>query len=297
MKKILLSVIPLIIIVACSKPPTEEFRERQAKLLYKESLTLYEEGEYEDAILKFKEVLKYIDYLAPEQIKEIKYKLALSYYRKEDYINAVIYLEDFIMYYPKAEETEYAYYILVDSYYHIAPDAYRDQTYTKKAIEKAKEFIIKFPKSNYINKVKAILDKALMKIAKHQYLVAKFYEEYGYHYSAARRYKDLLINNYEYIDEEEVAFRYIKNLFLTRRQAEGEIYKYMEMIEVVREKLKEEKEEKDKLNNRIKFLKGQIERWRRIYREAEEEAKEAMRKYLELYGDNRYYKELEKWKN
>jgi len=219
------------LLLSCSKV-TEDYREKQAQALYRESLQLYEEGEYDDAIIKFKEALKYIDYLSPEQIRDIKYKMAISYYKKEDYIN-------------------------IESYLNVAPDAFRDQTYTEKAVEKAKEFLIKFPKSNYTEKVKNIMKKALQKIAKHEYLIARFYEDYGYYYSAARRYKDLLINSYEYIDEEEVAFRYIKNLFMTRRQ----------------------------------------ERWKSIYEKARDEANKAMEKYAEIYGKNKYYKELLKWKN
>ncbi len=297
MRNIKFYILPIVLLfISCSKP-TEDFRERQAKLLYRESIELFKEGEYNDAILKFKEVLKYIDYLTPEQIKEIKYKLALSYYRKEDYINAVIFLEDFIMYYPKAKEAEYAYYILVDSYFRIAPDAYRDQSYTNKAIEKAKEFLIRFPKSNYTDEITDIMEKAFRKIAMHEYLIARFYEDYGYHYSAAKRYKELLINSYEYIDEEEVAYRYIKNLLLTKDQAEKEIQIYRKLIETTRKKLKEEKMEKKKIKNRIEFLHSQINRWREVYKQAEEEASESMKKYLELYGRNEYYIKLEEWKN
>jgi len=285
------------LLLSCSKV-TEDYREKQAQALYRESLQLYEEGEYDDAIIKFKEALKYIDYLSPEQIRDIKYKMAISYYKKEDYINAVVFLEDFITYYPKAEETEYAYYLLIESYLNVAPDAFRDQTYTEKAVEKAKEFLIKFPKSNYTEKVKNIMKKALQKIAKHEYLIARFYEDYGYYYSAARRYKDLLINSYEYIDEEEVAFRYIKNLFMTRRQMEEEIEKYRSLIREAMKKYKEEKgKDREKIKNRINFYKSQIERWKSIYEKARDEANKAMEKYAEIYGKNKYYKELLKWKN
>ncbi len=285
------------LLLSCSKV-TEDYREKQAQALYRESLQLYKEGEYDDAIMKFKEALKYIDYLSPEQIKDIKYKMAVSYYKKEDYINAVVFLEDFVTYYPKAEETEYAYYLLIESYFHVAPDAYRDQSYTEKAVEKAKEFLIKFPKSNYTEKVKNIMKKALRKIARHEYLIARFYEDYGYYYSAAKRYKDLLINSYEYIDEEEIAFRYIKNLFMTGRQAEEEMEKYRSLIRETMEKYNEsEEEDKEKIKNRIEFYKRQIKRWKEIYEEARREAEKALERYAEIYGKNKYYKELLKWKS
>jgi len=56
-----------------------------------------------------------------------------------------------------------------------------------------------------------VLERAEKRLADHEYLVGKFYEDYGYYYSASLRYRDLLINYPEQVPQAEVFYRYIKS--------------------------------------------------------------------------------------
>ena len=284
----------LLLVVSCAKM-TEEKRARKAKELYAEAVSEYRKKEYDDAAQKFKEALKFMDYLTPDQIENARFLMGKSYYLDKDYVNAVVALEDYIFHYPKLPRTEEAYYMLIDSYIKVSPDPYRDQEYTWKALDKAREFLTKFPKSTFAPKIQELIDRAYTKIARHQYLIAKFYEDYGYHYSAALRYRELLVNFPQYVSEEEVAYRYIKNLIEADRQIEKVKDRIRDLIKEARKSLKKVRpEEREAVRRRIEFLEGEMRKWDRIKERALKEAVEALGKYREVYGENLYYRRLEK---
>ncbi len=291
----LLTFLTLLLLLGSCAKMSEEERARKAQEYYAEAIKAFKEKDYKDAAWNFNEALKFMDYLTPQQLENAKFLLGKSYYLKEDYVNAVVALEDYVFYYPKLPRTEEAYYMLVESYIKVSPDPYRDQEYTWKAIDKAKEFLSKFPNSPFAPKVQALIEEAYRKIAKHELFIAKFYEDYGYPYSAAVRYREILINFSKYISEEEVAFRYIRCLLLSDRQVELEKEKVRDLLEDTKDKLKELKgEERKAVERRIKFLESEIKRWEMIGKRAREEALETLRKYREVYGETKYYIELKK---
>ncbi len=295
MKRYLLFLVLLSVLLNGCAKMTEQKRAREASELYAKAMQAYREKDYEDAAWNFKEALKFMDYLTPKQIENARFLMGKSYYLDKDYVNAVVALEDYIFYYPKLNRTEEAYYMLIDSYIKVSPDPYRDQEYTWKAIDKAKEFLSKFPKSYFAPQVQTLIDEAYRKIAQHEFYIAKFYEEYRYTYSASVRYKELLINFAGYISESEVAYRYIKCLLNVDSQLNMEKDKLNEILDNLKDKLEDTKEEDVKLaiNRRIEFIRSEIKRWEEIGRRSKEEARRALERYREVYGETRYYKELE----
>ncbi len=283
----------MLMFIGCAKV-TEEKRAELATKLYSEGMSAYSRRDYKEAISKLSETLKYIDNLSPEEIKSAKYTLAESYYLRKDYVNAVVHFEDYLFYYPESPETERVYFMLVDSYMKIAPDAYRDRSYTYRAIEKAKDFLSRYPNSPYAERVIDLIGSAQTKIARHEYLVGRFYEDFGYYYSASLRYKDLLINFPEQVSEAEVLYRYIKSLLLVKEQAKRQETKYKRWIEDAKKQITQIKGEEDRkaVENRIKFFQGEIERWQRLSQESREEGLRLMERYRETYGENSFYREL-----
>ncbi|GBC88372.1 MAG: outer membrane protein assembly factor BamD [Hydrogenobacter thermophilus] len=295
MKRILFITL-LALVFGCAKM-TEEKRAKLAIEYYQEGMVAYANRDYSKAVERLKEALKYLENLTPQQIKDAKYVIAESYYMNKDYINAVVYFEDFLFYYPEVPESEKAYFMLVDSYMKVAPDPYRDQTYTLKAIDKAKDFLSRFPQSPYAERVRAIMEDAQRKLARHEYLIGRFYEDFGYYYSASLRYRDLLINYPEQVSDVEVSFRYIKSLLLVRLQAKREEEKYRKWIEEAQKHLKDAKSEEDKraIQRRIDFLEGEIQRWKKLAEESYEDGLKNMERYKSIYGENTYYRELKKY--
>ena len=165
------------------------------------------------------------------------------------------------------------------------------------AIDKAKEFLTKYPNSPYADRVISLIDDAQSKLAKHEYLIGRFYEDFGYYYSASLRYKNLLINYPEQVSEAEVLYRYIKSLLLVKKQAKKQEDKYKGWIEEAQKELKAVKSEEDKkaIQNRIAFLEGEIERWKKLAEDSRQEGLKLMEKYKEVYGENTYYKQLKEY--
>jgi len=287
-------IVAFLFLSGCAKLSEEE-RAEKAQELYSSALEAFKEGDYGTATWDFEEALKFMDYLTPSQIEEAKFLLGKSYYLDEDYVNAIVALEDYIFYYPKLARTEEAFYMLVDSYIKVSPDPYRDQEYTWKAIEKGKEFINKFPNSPYTPKVNKLIETAYRKIAQHEFLIAKFYEDYGYTYSAALRYKELMLNFSQYISKEEVFYRYIKSLLFVESQVRREKEKIMDLLTKTQKKLKSATEEERKaIERRISFLKKEIIRWEKIKENSLKEALSALAKFKEVYGETPLYKDLER---
>lgn len=283
----------LVLVSSCARI-TEEKREKLATENYFQGMSAYARKDYKEAISRLTEALRYMENLTPEQIKSAKYTIAESYYLRKDYINAIVYLEDFLFYYPESPEAERAYFMLVDSYMKVAPDAYRDQTYTFRAIEKAKEFLTRYPNSPYADRVIELIENAQRKIARHEYLVGRFYEDFGYYYSASLRYRNLLTNFPEEVSQAEVLYRYIKSLLLVKEQARRQEEKYRRWIESAMKELRSAKTEEDRkaIQNRIDFLNREIQRWKDLAEESRKEGLKQLEIYRQVYGDTPYYREL-----
>lgn len=280
-------------ISSCAKV-TQKEREERAINSYQAAILAYTNGDYSKAAHLFKRALKYLENLTPTQIENARYLLAKSYYLDKDYTNAIVELESFLFYYPAVPQVQEVEYMLISSYEHIAPDAYRDQTYTYKAIEMGKEFLSKYPNSPYANKVNDIILEAKKKIVEHDILIAKFYKDYGYYYPAAERYKDILINYPEYVPKEQMYYNLIKCLFLVPKQAKDEIEKYEDLYKKDEKKLKKAKEDKPYLERRAKFWSLQVKRWKDLQKQSYEEGKKYLNTFISVYGEIPRAKELQK---
>lgn len=279
---------------SCAKV-TQKEREERAIKGYQKGVEAFTNGDYSSAESNLSRALKYLENLTPKQIEMARFMLAKSYYLDKDYTNAIIYLESFLYYYPDSPEAPQATYMLIKSYYSIAPDAYRDQSYTYKSIELAKEFLSKYPNNPYDTEVRELIDKARQKIARHDELIAKFYEDYGFYYPAAQRYKNILINDARYVSKSKTYYRLIKNLLLVPKQAKRYEEKYEDMLKKDEDKLKHAKpDEKPYIERRIKFWKLQIKRWQDLSKKSIEEGLDYYKKYEKMFGQSPYLSKLQK---
>ena len=296
-KSLLLLVGGLSVFLASCGKPTEAEKAAEAKNAYAKGMELYKEGDYGDAIVYLRKAEAGMAYLSPEQIRKLKYRLALSLYKEGKYEDAILELEDYIYYYPTASNVEEAYLYLIKAYLKISPDAWRDQTYTEKALKLAQEFLQKFPNSKYLPQVEELIDEAKRKLVKHQYLIAKFYEDYGYYYPAAVRFEYLLLTYPNYINTREVMFHYIKNLLLVPQYADKKISFWREKYRELQDRIKNKKVlDLKAAKKRLEFYQEQIQRWENISKESVQKAEENLKIYKERFGEDQNYKLLLKIK-
>ncbi len=264
---------------------------------YAKANELFKKGDYSGAVEYFRKAEEGLPFLTTEQIMKLKYRIAMAYYKDENYADAILALEDYIDNFPTAPNIQEAYLYLIKSYLKIAPDAWRDPTYAEKAIKLADEFLLKFPNSPYTAEVEELKELAKKKIVKHYYLIAKFYEDYFLYYPAAVRFEFLLLNYPNDINRQDVLFHYIKNLYLTPEYAKEKIRYWAERYNELYEKLKKgEISEKKPAEKRLKFFLSQINRWKEISKKAVKIADENLELYKKLYGEDANYKLLLKVK-
>jgi outer membrane protein assembly factor BamD len=286
-----------LVISSCAHKETEAYKAKQAQIYYKEGLKYFQRGDYEKAAEKFRKAQQYMAYLTPEQIKTLNYDLAVALYKAGKYEDAILELEDFIKFYPSAPQIEQAYVMLIKAYLKISPDAWRDQTYTEKALRLAKKFLQLYPDSPYRPQVEELIFEAKRKLAKHQYLIAKFYEDYGYYYPAAVRFEYLLLTYPDFINYQDVLFHYIKNLYLVPKYARKKEEYFKDLYEELKEKIqKGEVEDKKAAQKRLEFYEQQIQRWEKIAKEAVKKGDENLKIYAQKFGKDKNYQLLLKIK-
>jgi len=287
----------LLLLNSCGKLTEKEKMEQTLKN-YHQGLSLYQKGDYGKAAEKLRKAEAGMAYLTPNQIRKLKYKLALALYKDGKYEDAILELEDYITFYPTAPNIEEAYYYLIKAYLKISPDPWRDQTYTQKALKLINEFFVNFTNSKYLPQIEELKEEALRKLAEHQLLIAKFYEDYGYYYPAALRYEYVLITFPNEINEQIVLFHYIKNLLLVPKYAKKKEIVFQEKYKDLKEKLlKGELKDKKAAEKRLEFFSSQIERWKKIAKEAYQKGENDLQIYKQKYGEDKYYKLLLKIKN
>ncbi len=287
----------LLLIGSCGKLTKKE-KEEQVLKNYRQGLILYKKGNYDKAVESLRKAEEGIAYLTPDQIRKLKYKLALALYKAGKYESAIIELEDYITFYPTAPNIEEAYYYLIKAYLKVSPDPWRDQTYTQKALKLINEFFINFPNSKYLPLIEELKEEALKKLAQHQLLIAKFYEDYGYYYPAALRYEYVLLAYPNEINKQEVLFHYIKNLLLIPQYAKKKEKVFLQKYQELKKKIdKGEIKDKKAAQKRLEFFLDQIKRWKRIAKEAFQKGEKNLQLYKQKYGEDKYYKILLKIKN
>jgi len=296
-KRTILTLLAVILFATSCGKPTEKEKMKQALKNYRKGMELYQKGDYGGAAEILRKAEAGMAYLSPEQIRRLKYRLALALYKDGKYEDAILELEDYIGSYPSAPNLEEAYYYLIKAYLKISPDPWRDQTYTQKALELIEEFVQQFPNSRYLPQIEELKEEALKKLALHHFYIAKFYEEYGYYYPAVLRYEYILFNYPTYINERELLFHYIKCLYLIPTYAKNKEREFLKKYSELKEKLKEGNiKDKKAAKKRLEFYLKQVERWENISKEAVQKADKNLQIYKQKFGEDKGYKILLKIK-
>lgn len=160
---------------------------------YKKALSLYRAEEYGDAASAFETVISVgrgTDYA-----ENAYFYLAESYFKNERYLLAANSYERFMGQYPRSPKRQTAAYKEAMSYYNLSPRYRIDQTYTRKAIEKFRLFISRYPDTQEADQAAQYLTEMRSKLAKKHFYAAEMYMRTD-QYEAAIIYYDLVINDF-----------------------------------------------------------------------------------------------------
>jgi len=129
-----------------------------------------------------------------------------AYYQSNKLTEAIFAYEDFAKKYPSHANVPLAHYRIAKSYDLQAPDVEsRDQSNTKKAIEKYTFFVQTDPESQWTQEAKERITLLSRRLADSTAFVAEFYWHTDHCAAALSRYLDLLENQNKYTDLESLA--------------------------------------------------------------------------------------------
>ena len=161
-----------------TRPPEEIYNEAAGKL---------DEGSYKSAAKGFLEVERqhpYSKWAGSAQIQA-----AYSYYKAEQYDEAITTLQRFIKMSPGSPDVPYAYYLISLSYYNRISDVGRDQEMTVEARQALKDVIARYPNSDYARDAQFKLELTEDQLAGKEMEVGRYYLKKKQYIAAINRFK------------------------------------------------------------------------------------------------------------
>lgn len=156
-----------------------------SELKYKKAIEYFDKGDFVQATTLFESVSA--DFKGTERSESVLNYMAKSYMGQKDYYSASEYYTAYVKTYPKGKYVIESKFMIGYCYYLDSPDERLDQSSTKSAINAFQEFLELFPESDKVPEVNKLLDKLNDKLAYKYYLNSKLYYDLG----------NYLGNNYE----------------------------------------------------------------------------------------------------
>ncbi len=117
---------------------------------------------------------------------------AVSSYEAQEYDKAILSAERFIGFYPSDDQTDYARYIVAQSYYEQIVDVGRDQGTTIQAKQALEELIARHPDSKYAKDAELKRDTTIDQIAGKEMEVGRYYLKNGQYIGAVNRFQTVV---------------------------------------------------------------------------------------------------------
>ena len=192
-------VLSALTMYACSSTP--EKKPESAQELLQQGIKEIKLHSSTQAKVFFQQVLE--DF--PDSKERIKALLLLArtYYVDKEFEEAKFHFQKFIELYPAHRQADRAQYFKAMSDFQMIDLASRDQSHTQEALEGFKQFINRFPKSQFLENAKKNQRECELKLAQNVFEIGKFYYRTGSYQSAIIRLKSLVVGNskQKFIDE------------------------------------------------------------------------------------------------
>ncbi len=170
-----------------SKPPIET---QSAEEIFDTAQEELAQGNPRRAAKMFDEIERLYPY--SDLAKRAMLLSAFSSYEASDYDDAVTSAERYVGFYPSDDRTDYARYIVAQSYYEQIVDVGRDQGVTEEALKALRELIARHPRSEYVDDARLKLDTALDQLAGKEMTIGRYYLKRGDYLAAINRFQGVV---------------------------------------------------------------------------------------------------------
>ena len=117
---------------------------------------------------------------------------AFSSYEAAEYDSAITSAQRYLGFFPSDEQTDYARYLVAQSYYEQIVDVGRDQGVTKEALAALRELIARHPDSEYVDDARLKLDTALDQLSGKEMTIGRYYLKRGDYLAAINRFQTVV---------------------------------------------------------------------------------------------------------
>lgn len=179
-----------LVLAACAGDPEPVYEEKPAEQLYNEAMDLLYAKKYMTASIAFDEVERQHPYSVWATRAQLM--SAYSYYRDNQYDDAVIWAQRFVQLHPGHPDVAYAYYLIGISHYERISDVGRDQSMTKLALDAFDELVRRFPESDYARDARQKMLFARDHLAGKEMEIGRYYLNHGYYIAAIRRFRAVI---------------------------------------------------------------------------------------------------------
>jgi outer membrane protein assembly factor BamD len=160
---------------------------RTAEAIFADARQNQKERNFKAASFMYDEVERLYPY--SDVAKDAMLLSAVSSYEAGEYDKAVLSAERFIGFYPSDAQTDYARYIVAQSYYEQIVDVGRDQGMTVQARQALDELIARHPDSKYVKDAELKRDTTIDQLAGKEMTVGRYYLKNGQYIGAINRFQ------------------------------------------------------------------------------------------------------------
>jgi len=178
----------LTVFIGCAT--TKEVSKENPALLYSEANNLYQDGDYNEAIGKYKKIIE--DHPFSPFAEDAQLLLADAYYASAQYSDAASYYTNFVTLHPRHSKASYAMFQKGMSYFRDVLTIDRDQTNTQKALLAFSDVLSLYSESIYADKSKEMSIFLRKRLAGREFYIGKFYFKDKKYKGALARFAEIL---------------------------------------------------------------------------------------------------------
>lgn len=194
----------LMIVFSAGCSGVKPAQNKSADLMYKEAMAYFDRGDYEDAIAGFQGLNA--KYPASEYNIQSKLRIADSYYKGENYPEAISAYKEFEKLHPTNEEVAYAIFQTGMSYFNQMLTIDRDQTSTANAATEFERLLSRFPHTQYTDAAKKNLEAARSNLSGNEFFIASYYFKKKKYNAALERFEALRIKSPDFEAMDKLLF-------------------------------------------------------------------------------------------
>lgn len=187
------AVLCCVFLASCGESKKIDISKTSVDFLYRDALKNIEQNRYNAASEELTTLMT--EYPESSLVKNAQLMDAYAKFRASKYDDAIIALEEFIVFYPDHQNIDYAHYLKAICYYQQILGVNYDQSITEKTVAELQSVRTKFPGSVYAEDAGLKINLARNFIAGHEVEIGLFYAYKKDYIGAISRFK-FVVDNY-----------------------------------------------------------------------------------------------------